>query len=129
MFVEPDLVRLPLEGGEWIEVKRELTAGEHRRMFARQIKGYDPATGKAMYDPEQVGFARVAAYLVGWSFTRGGKAVPVSEAAIDALDQATYVAIVNAIAAHETAEETAREEKKRTTPGGSRSDPISISAA
>jgi hypothetical protein len=108
----PDVVRLPLSEGEWIEVKKELNAGEQRRVFTRLVKAMH-FNEKAEIDPEQVGFSKVVEFLVGWSLTdAAGKSVPVSEGAISSLDGETYNEIVKVIDAHEEAVDKAIEERK-----------------
>lgn len=99
--------------GDWIEVKRELNARESRRVYSRMVKNGAIASGeKAMLDPDQVGFAKIAEYLVGWSFVGSdGKPVPVSEDAVGNLDGETVREIVEAIDAHEEA--VAAEKNKR----------------
>lgn len=125
-FVTPRTERLPLSNDQWIDVKRELNAGEHRRMFARQIKDYDGG-GHAKYDPEQVGFARISAYLLAWSLTRNGQPVPVSDDAIDALDQPTYLEISDALAKHEERVEAERAARKNDQDGERKLSAISPS--
>ena len=38
-FVQPDLVRLPLSDGQYLDVKRELTFGEYRRIQTDMMAG------------------------------------------------------------------------------------------
>jgi len=116
-FVQPEVVRLTLSDGDFIDVKRELTAGEHRRVLARMVKTM-PAGKAAELDPEQVGKARILEYVLGWSLTDNhGKPVEFSEGALDGLDQDTYREIQTAIEAHEAQLEREREAKKKTTAG------------
>lgn len=128
-FVVPRVERIVISGGRWIEIKRELNAGENRRMFARQIRDYSPTDGRAQYDPEQVGFARIVAYLLSWSFDQHGERVPVTEAAIDALDQSTYAEILTAIDRHEARVDTERTAEKNGQAGENRSAATSLSVA
>jgi len=111
-FVQPDVIRLPLSDGDWIDVKKELNAGESRKVFTRIVKTMH-FNEKAEIDPEQVGISKVIEFLVGWSLTdASGKPVPVSEASINNLDGETYAEIVKAIDAHEAAQDAAREDAK-----------------
>ena len=128
-FVQPDVVRLPLSDGDWIDVKKELNAGENRRVFARLVKAMH-FNEKAEIDPEQVGMSKVVEFLVGWSLTdAAGKAVPVSEAAISNLDSETYAEIVKAIDAHEEAGDKQREERKNESGNTSNTSvTVSLSA-
>lgn len=125
-FVEPNIKRLPLSDGDYIDVKRELNARESRRVYARMIKGGQIESGeKAMLDPEQVGFTKIVEYLTGWSFVdASGQPVPVSEDAVGNLDVDTLRELITAIDAHEEA--VAAEKNKR---GETPSEVISPSAA
>jgi hypothetical protein len=118
-FVQPEVVRLTLDGDRWIDVKRELSAGESRRVFARLVKTMQPGDQrvKTELDPEKVGLTKIVEYLVGWSFSNGdGKPVPISEAALNNLRPAVYKAITEAIDAHEERVDAEREAMKRTDP-------------
>lgn len=120
-FVQPEVVRLPLSDGDWIDVKKELNAGEQRRVFSRLVKEMHFGE-KAEVNPEQVGFSKVVEFLVGWSFTDAdGKSVPVSEAAISNLDGDTYAEIVKAIDAHEEQLDAARAAEKNALADASKS--------
>ena len=131
-FIRPDLVRLAIGDDDWIEVKRRLTAGEERRVFARVIKTMH-AGERAELDPEQVGVTRIAEYVVEWGgpgFSDGtGRAVPYSTAALDHLDPDVYRAIERAVEAHEARERAARDAEKNERDGASSSTPISPSVA
>jgi hypothetical protein len=128
-FVQPDIVRLDLSDGDFIDIKKELNAGENRRVFARLVK--DMRAGeKITLEPEQVGLTKLVEYLVGWSFTDGtGKPVELSEGAIQSLDQETYAEIVAAIDQHETKIEAERADRKKKTTGMHPSEAISASAS
>lgn len=124
-FVQPEVVRLPLSGdGRWIDVKKELTAGESRRVFARLVRtmgtgGNEGERVRTELDPEKVGLTKLAEYLVGWSFTNGdGKPVPVSESAINNLRPSTFKEITDAIDAHEEKTNAEREAMKKADPTG-----------
>ena len=126
-FVKPQTVRLELSDGDWIEVKKELNAGEHRRVFGRLVK--DMRAGeRAQLDPEQVGLTKVVEYLVAWSLEDNGKPVEITEGAINSLDAQTFGEIVKAIDAHEAAVDAEIEARKNDTDGGKVSSPISPSA-
>lgn len=126
-FVKPQTVRLELSDGDWIEVKKELNAGEYRRVFGRLVK--DMRAGeRAQLDPEQVGLTKVVEYLVAWSLEDNGKPVEVTEGAINSLDAQTFGEIVKAIDAHEAAVDAEIEARKNDTDGGKVSSPISPSA-
>jgi hypothetical protein len=126
-FVTPDIVRLPLSDGDFIDIKKELNAGENRRVFARLVKDMH-AGEKIQLEPEQVGLTKVVEYLIGWSFTDGnGKPVDVSEGAIQNLDQDTFTEITKAIDAHEEKMDAERTARKNGTAGILTSAEISAS--
>lgn len=128
-FVKPNTVRLDVSGGDWIEVKRELNAGEHRRIFGRMVKEMR-AGQSATLDPEQIGLTKLVEYIVAWSFEdERGKPVDVSESAINNLDSDTYGELVKLIDDHETAVEAEMVARKNDQAGEKASSPISPSAA
>ena len=124
-FVVPDVVRLPLSDGDWIDVKKELNAGEQRRVFTNLVKTMQ-AGEKPELNPEQVGKTKILEYVVAWSFGTGAQAFSAS--ALDAIDPDSYAEIMAAVDAHDEAADKARAERKngRSTP--TTSPAISISA-
>lgn len=115
-FVQPDIVRLPLSDGDWIDIKRELNTGEQREMFGEMRRQFAPGESPIL-DSGLFGPARAAAYIVAWSFVdAGGKPVSVSRSAFDSLDTATSKEIIKAIEAHEDRIDAERQEKKRQNP-------------
>lgn len=134
-FVRPDQVKLDLSGGDWLLVKRQLTTGESRRVFAGMVQEWSPGEAPTL-DSAQVGLTRVVEYLIDWSFT-GLDGLPVvirdkSRAAVasilEALDLDSYNEIVHAIDAHEAAQEAARSAEKNGQSGETVSSAISPSA-
>jgi hypothetical protein len=122
-FVQPETVRLSLSDGEFVDIKKELNAGEQRRVFAGLVK-HMGAGETIELAPEQVGLTKLLAYLIGWSLVDANeKPVPVNEGAINALDSETYAELVAAIDAHEEAVEKARAMRKNAQNGESRSNP------
>lgn len=125
-FVQPDMVRIPISDGEWIEVKRRLTIGETRRAQASIIKEIR-TDGRMTPNLEMIGKAQLLAYLLDWSLRDAqGRAVPIDtearkSAALDQLDSDTYAEITAAIEAHVLAEEVARDEAKKSADGESAS--------
>lgn len=110
-FVLPESVRLPLSDGDWIEVKRKLTSGELRRMQgAGFVYARDPEKPEGYtveIDNHRLSTARVATYLVDWSFVDDqDKPVKLLDdprgrlQQIDALDPDTLDEIDKAIDAH-----------------------------
>jgi len=127
-FVQPDIVRIPISDGDFIDVKKQLNSGEKRGIYSALVK---PGLGfgeKPTLDPHLVGRTEIEAYLVGWSLVDAeGKPVPVSAAAIDNLDTDAYGEIAKAIDEHDRAATAAMEAKKKTKTGSPESDPISSS--
>jgi hypothetical protein len=115
-FVQPDIVRLPLSDGDYLDVKRYLTIKEVRRIFVRQIK---PGVigEKQMLNPDQVGLSKVMEYVVGWSFTdQDGRPVPFSEDAVENLDPESFQEILAAVDAHEERQDQEKKQRDgRTT--------------
>jgi hypothetical protein len=128
-FVDPVVVRVDLTDGDWIDVKRDLTTGEQRAMFA-QMRSRDRPGAIATIDPSLVTTARLMAYVVGWSFRdRDDRPVPVSVGALDSLDTRTFGELRDALDAHEAARDRALDDEKKSLTTSIASDPISRSAA
>jgi hypothetical protein len=101
-FVEPEIVRLDLSDGDWIEVKKELNVGEARKVADRSQRAVtNSETGESVVDSDLNSVALLEAYLVGWSFVdkRGTQTKPTA-ATIRALDQPTFLEIVQALGVH-----------------------------
>lgn len=131
-FVTPDIKRIDIGDGDWIDVKKRLTYGEQHHIFTGGIRevrrdGYTP-------DRELLGKMEVMAYLVDWSLQGSdGKVVRIDTeakklAAIDNLDPADFDVISTAISAHVDAMAAERAAKKMTD-GEPVSSAISPSAA
>jgi|SRR5262245_17652303 len=127
-LVYPEEVRLPLSDGDYIDVKKELNAGEYRKLLTDQFKDTDE---KVVLDPTKVGITKLLAYLLGWSLCgRNNERIPyhleqpeeIRRTTIDSLDKDTYRELMAAVNAHEEREEAALEAKKndrRTVPASS----------
>lgn len=104
-FVEPHIVRIPLSGtGRWIDVKKELNAGEFDAMMASIVAGENPTTGRPIQNFEKTPSHKIIAYVVGWSFTDSeNKPIPVSAAAIANLKVKTRNEIRELVDAHHEA--------------------------
>jgi hypothetical protein len=137
-FVKPKTVRIEISDNDWIEIKRELTVGEQRRIQTTGMKHMqgdeDETKPKIGIDMFKMSFATVVEYLVDWSLAepslnKDGKQivdkdgnpeiVPVelTEDAIYNLDAATFDEIKDAIDAHE--EQLEKEKKARSGKGKS----------
>lgn len=111
-FVQPEVVRLDLSDGDWLDVRKELSTGEARRAMAKTIKTMR-ADGRIEPDLEMLGRAEIAAYIVDWSFVDGhDKRVPFMDAAMDNLTQDAYSEIETAVRAHIAAVEDERKNSK-----------------
>lgn len=117
-FVQPEVTRLSLSTGDFLDVKRELNAGEYRHLFADMVRDGMRPGEPAILDPERVGLTRILAFLVGWSFTDfDGRPVPVSEAALLKCHPAVFREIAETIEAHEREQDRQREERLKNPTG------------
>lgn len=116
-FIAPESVRIDLPEGQWIEIKKRLNVGEQRELFRRV---YPAATAgeKLRLDIAEVGFAKVLAYVLAWSLTDDqGKAVPISESALNTLGPDKFAYIREAVEAHEDQQDRARDAEKNALAG------------
>lgn len=113
-FVEPEIKRLPLDGGAWIDVKAELNYGEEQDMYAAMRRQFGPGEVPIL-DSTLIGQARMAAYIVGWSFVdpSSGKPVPVSASAMRDLRRPVAKAIRDALEKHEETIDAAQVQEKK----------------
>lgn len=134
-FVRPDTDKLELTDGDWLLVKRRLTAGEERRAFARHVKVMRRGEPTEI-DPEAVGLGLMTQYLLDWSLTddRGQVVVirdqptSVVEAALNALDPASFREINDALGAHVERQIAALDAEKKSRGTASKLSVISGSA-
>lgn len=133
-FGLPDVTVLPLTDGDTLTVKRRLTAGEQRAMFARM---YHTVGGVTRVNQLQVPSATIVAYLVDWTLTDGHgqpvsvRGLPPEDVAgiLDSLTPEDFKEIADAIDAHSEAMEAFRAAEKKTRPGAAASKPTSPSPA
>jgi len=139
----PETTRLDLTQGDWLLVKKRLTAGESRRVFARMVKSMTAGEQggdrtKVDIDPEQVGRSQAVEYLLDWgTFTDpNGNAVVIRDKSpdeigrmLDALPQGDYAEIIAAIQAHDTATTESDEQEKNAKAAENGLKATSISAA
>lgn len=137
-FRKPDTHRIDLTDGDWLLVKKHLTAGDERGAFAKVIKGGSFATGdRPQVDPTHLGIAQVASYLLDWSLTDADdKPIRIRDqgydfvaAALNAMDPESLREIIDAIQAHDAAMTAEREHEKKTRGGSPAPDPTSTSVA
>jgi hypothetical protein len=132
-FVEPELVRVPLSDGDFINIKKALTHGEREDMLSA-ISPHITVGQRRQIDTRHVRTTKVLTYLVSWSLTDHDQPVPYSpdlpeQERIDtirSLDTYTFDEIHAAIENHEIAADAARAGKK-TAIAPSKSKPISES--
>jgi len=136
--VRPQEVTLPLSDGDWLRVKKRLTAGEAREQFARIVKDA-PGGERPTLSSMQVGISRILAYLLDWSLTddkgvvlplrngRGELAVDVMTASLNSIDPDSFGEILKAVEDHEEAMDKEREAEKNGTGGVNESSAISPS--
>lgn len=127
----PETTKLEISNGDWLLVKKRLTAGEYQRHLQLYL------TTEHKVDGTLVGFSRVASYLLDWSFqSADGK--PVAINGLDPKDIMTHLQdlpvedfkeVLNAIDAHIEREDAAREAEKKGQGGENASSPISPSLA
>ena len=111
----PDTVKLDISQGDWLLVKRHLTAGEQRAMFAGMMR----EDGEGI-DRVKVGFSKILTYLLDWSFEDfdgkplviAGQPENVVSAALNGIDGDAFSDVLAAIEAHMDAMEKARELEK-----------------
>jgi hypothetical protein len=118
-FVSPETVRINLSDGQWIDVKKTLTAGEEKAYrsagFKRVSQRQDDNANEVDIDWQAMAFARVDTYLVEWSAKKpDGKDMPLNKSTIRNLDTDSFKEIDDAILAHIDAVEEA---KKTMSPG------------
>jgi hypothetical protein len=123
-FVAPVTETIQLKDGHWIEIKKDLTAGEERALrssgFRRVSQRKEDETNEVDVDWTAMAFARVEAYLVDWSARDDkGKSVAVSKAAIRALDEDSFNEIDEAIKAYVEARDAAKKAAAKPTTSGS----------
>jgi len=111
-FEQPEIVRLQLSDGDWIEVRKRLSAGQNRRMHSA---AFDKLEGKGVtVDFALLGLARTIAYLLDWSFRdKEDKPVKCTPAAIEALTMEDLKEIETALDKH-IADQTELSKKKAT---------------
>lgn len=133
----PETKKLDLAHGDWLIVKKRLTAGEQRRIFDRMVKQMH-AGEKPDLDPMQVGHSQVLEYLVDWgTFTDAsgkplvirGKGPDEIGRILNDLDTDDYADIVAAIDEHVTAMDAERAAEKNARDGESAASATSPSVA
>lgn len=124
-FTRPDTATLKISDGDTLTVKRQLSSGEQRALYARMyVAGAD---GRVRSNPFTSGVCVVAAYLIDWSIMdNDGRRVEIRDksideltAVLDALDPESFKEIKQAIEAHENAMTAERDAAKKLRDGES----------
>lgn len=107
-------IRVAEERSLYVDVKKELTAGEYNDMLSDMaVEGGFEAGTRPKLDVRKVGMTKVHQYVVGWNFLDAkGRPVPVSESAFRNLSQEIYSEIVRAVDWHDDQVDKAREARK-----------------
>lgn len=110
-IVIPEVVRVPLAEGDFVDLKKSLTAGEYREMLGNQF--IQNQQGNMTVDFKNFGFVRILAYVVGWSFVGlDGGPLAVSADTVNSMDQATFSELLAAVETHHDAAEAAMTARK-----------------
>jgi hypothetical protein len=111
-IVRPETVRVTLADGEWLDLAKELSAGEYRDMVAAQFKDMTAGVAPSL-DLKQVGMSRILAYIKNWSFVdfKDGP-LPITEEWLRKFDQQTFSELLDTVNAHDEALEKAAESRK-----------------
>lgn len=131
-------LRIELSGGDWLLVRKHLTAGEERDAQARVIKAGTFKPGeRPELDLEHLGIAQAVAYLLDWSITDADdKPIRIRDqsyafvaAALRNQTPESLREILDAIQAHDGAMMAEREHEKKVPAGGTGSSQTSTSVA
>lgn len=122
----PETVKVDISDGDWLLLKKHLTAGEQRSMFNHmaQVVNGEEHFRKLEYVP-----ALIATYLLDWSIQDpDGKPVVVADqpyevivSALDSLDPESFREIHAAVEKHQAATEKALAAEKNVLTGANAS--------
>jgi hypothetical protein len=113
-------VRLSLSDGDWLDVKRELNAGETRNVQIRLMAGPIVAGDKMTYDPAKVGLTQALEYIVAWSFVdTSGQIAEISETTLKLLDHESLREVLAAVSTHDAEQDARRETDRKNRSGAS----------
>lgn len=127
-FSKPESVKLNISQGDWLLVKKRLTAGEQRRVYTRLIKRMVSGEPTEL-DPTLVGITTILGYLLDWSIkdAANNPIAVTDQTVIDALsnmDGESFNEILQAVQDHEKAMADEREVEKNVPAGESTSSAI-----
>lgn len=103
--MKPEVVRIPLDEGDWIEVKKYLNYAEEKGLQGSGVSGIKnpDIVAKRAYELDfvRLSLGRFEAYLIGWSFLGlDSKALACTPENMAALDPAIAIEIDKALDAH-----------------------------
>lgn len=114
-FVVPSVARYDLDGGQWVEIKEELSYGEQKRMENGGLAGMsglvegDSSGSRIDLDMANYEMERLLIWIVDWSATDAkGKSVEITRSAIEALDPDIAEELTDIISAHIEAREDSK---------------------
>jgi hypothetical protein len=131
-------MRIDLSEGDWLLVRKHLTAGEERDAHARVIKAGSFKQGeKPELDLEHLGIAQAVSYLIDWSITDADdKPIRIRDQpyafVFSALRNQTPESlreILDAVQAHDSAMTAERDLQKKQLAGVSGPSPTFTSVA
>jgi hypothetical protein len=129
-------IRLELSEGDWLLVRKHLTAGEERDAQAKVIKAGTFKPGeRPELDLEHLGIAQAVSYLIDWSITDAyDKPIRIRDqsyafvaAALRNQTPESLREILEAIQAHDAAVTAEREHEKKAHSGERAPSPTSTS--
>jgi hypothetical protein len=92
-YVKPEVVRYDLADGDWIDVKKYLSAGEELAISGGAVTGVRQSLNAQTFelDIPRLKFSRLLAYVTRWSFVRpdGSVAQTVTLEEMEDLDRET----------------------------------------
>lgn len=103
-FIQPDIIRMDLPGGGWVELKNKLSNGESKHLNAKAfsvavdtnaVNGFVP-----VIDIGAFGMAKILAWVVDWDLTQNGKVMPINRDSVFNLDPEVATEIEGVIDAH-----------------------------
>ena len=131
-------LRIDLTDGDWLLVRKHLTAGEERAAQAKLFRAETARAGeRPLIDLEQIGIAQAVAYLLDWSIVDASdKPIRIRDqsyefvaAALNGMDPESQKEIILAITDHDAAMALARAQEKKVRSTAIESSPISTSVA
>jgi hypothetical protein len=139
--INPEAERLPISNGDWLLVKKRLSAGDQQDGFERAyLKNPDgtyvmSAEGRRVVSPAATRMSMITSYLIDWSLVGldgtpldiRGASVSAMEATLRMLDADSFKEIFEAIDNFDTEQAKARAAKKKIPSGETASNAISAS--